>query len=139
MSVRVYVPVTAAALAELVEQGRLPGPLDAHAVTDELRASWPDGDDEQWEYAALAAAADEAWQARGSGALRRHVVAADVASVEPREDREGEVTGVRVVGDLVWKRVAAAHVDTDDLVSGPDPDGGPELAWFATQEISTLL
>ncbi|QIX28600.1 hypothetical protein ncot_04555 [Nocardioides sp. JQ2195] len=132
---RVYLPVTPGALAELVEQGRLAGPLDAHAVTEELRAAWPDGDDEQWEYAALAAAADESWQTRGSAARRRHVVAADVASVESRGD---EVTGVRVVGDLVWKHVAAAHVDTVDLAEDPDDDG-PELAWFATQEIADLV
>lgn len=136
MSTRVYVPVTAGALAELVTQGRLPGPLDAHAVTDALRTEWPEGDEEQWEYAALAAAADESWQTRGTEDQRRRVIAADVASVEPRGN---EVTGVRVVTDLVWKHVAAAHVDTDDLAAGPDQDGGPELAWFATQEIADLV
>lgn len=135
MSTRVYLPVTADQLAELVAEGRLPGPLDAHAVTDALRAAWPEGDDEQWEYAALSAAADDAWRRRAADDRRRRVIAADVNAVEP--DTES-VTGVRVGGDLVWKHVAAAHVDTDDLVTGPDDDGGPELAWFATQEISTI-
>lgn len=137
MSTRVYLPLTSSALAVLVAEGRLPGPLDAHAATDALQAQWPEGDDEQWEYAALAAAADESWQARsGDDRPRRHVVAADVNAVE---SRDGELTAVRVTGDLVWKRVAAAHVDTEDLASGPDEDGGPELAWFATQEIADLV
>src|ERR1700754_733207 len=84
MSVRVYVPVTTSGLAALVADGRLSGPFRAHAVTPELRVSWPEADDESWEYAALmaAAAGSAAWG--GSGARpRRAVVAADVPGFEP--------------------------------------------------------
>lgn len=136
MSTRVYLPLTSTGLAALVADGRLTGPLRAHAVTELLRAEWPEGDQEQWEYAALAAAAEESWSTRGEGDRpRRQVVAADVADVRPGE---GELTAVVVSGDVRWKHVAAAHVDVDDLTAAPDEDG-PELAWFATQEIADLF
>lgn len=144
MSVRVYVPVTAEDLATLVGEGRLAGPRAAHAVTAELRAAWPEADEDSWEYAALMAAAVASRSAgdQPDGA-RRRVVAADVARVEPAErlgggggadDGEGDPTLVAVPGDVVWKGVAAAHVDTDD---GADDDD--DLAWFATQEIAALV
>ena len=113
MSVRVYLPVTSSGLASLVAEGRLDGPFRAHAVTDELRAEWADGDEEAWEYAALMAAAATSAGLRGTGDTpRRYVIAADVP----------------------LKNVAAAHVDTADH-AGDDED----LAWFATQEIAHLL
>ncbi|WP_425571838.1 DUF6912 family protein, partial [Nocardioides dubius] len=56
MSHRVYLPLDLDRLARLVSDRSLPGPLTAHAVTDALIAAWPDGDQEGWEYAALAAA-----------------------------------------------------------------------------------
>ena len=134
MSVRVYVPVTSSALADLVREGRLEGPLRAHAVTDVLREEWPDADEESYEFSALLAAGESSWGMRtAEDRPRRHVVAADVAAVVGVAD---EVTLVDVVGDLVWKRVAAAHVDTEDW-DGVDFDD--DLAWFATQEIAGLL
>ncbi|WP_067429221.1 DUF6912 family protein [Nocardioides jensenii] len=137
MSTRIYVPLNRDQLARLVEDSRLAGPLDAHAVTDDLRSAWPEGDSEEWEYAALSAAGDESWQHRGGGA-RRIVIAADVTTVEAR-DLAGEPTAVRAPGDLVWKHVAAAHVDTDDQTADADGVVVAELAWFATQEIADLL
>jgi hypothetical protein len=132
--VRVYVPVGVEDLAVLVAEGRLVGPLRAHAVTDELRAQWPEADDDSWEYAALMAAGAAS---RPSPAGRRRVVAADVSQVEsPGVDDRGDddPTAVRLPGDVTWKGVAAAHVDT---VDGADEDD--DLAWFATQEIAHLL
>jgi len=129
VSTRVYLPVSADQLAALVTEGRLAGPLHAHAVTDGLRESWPEADDDSWEYAALMAAAAAS---RTSGAGRRRVVAADVAQVEPGDDEDP--TSVRLPGDLTWKAVAAAHVDPAD---GVDED--EDLAWFATQEIAHLI
>ncbi len=127
MSVRVYLPVGADQLATLVAQRRLPGPCRAHAVTDVLRADWPEGDEEAWEYAALMAAAAD------SGPGRRRVVAADVGAVVECASAD-EPTRVEVPHDVVWKQVAAAHVDTEDG-AGDDDD----LAWFATQEIPGLV
>ena len=133
MSVRVYVPVTSRVLATLVAEGRLSGPLRAHAVTGALRDGWPEADEESWEYAALmAAAADSAalWQA--GDVPRRYVVAADVPAADPVPGEDP--TLVDVAADVVWKNVAAAHVDTVD-----DADEDDDLAWFATQEIRHLL
>ena len=132
MSVRVYVPVTSSVLASLVAEGRLPGPLRAHAVTEALRTGWPEGDDESWEYAALMAAAADSAEQRGSeDRPRRYVVAADVPGVEPVPGEDP--TLVDVAADVVWKNVAAAHVDTAD-----DADEDDDLAWFATQEMQYL-
>lgn len=133
MSTRVYVPLTSSGLAALVREGRIEGPFRAHAVTDELRAEWPEGDEEEHEYAALMAAGAASLALRGSGdAPRRHVVAADVPAATPVPGEDP--TLVEVTADVPWRHVAAAHVDTTDGASEDD-----ELAWFATQEIRGLV
>lgn len=132
MRMRVYVPMTSSSLASLVADGRLAGPFRAHAVTGTLRADWPDGDDESWEYAALMAAAADSTGLRDEGdAPRRFVLAADVPAFAEVAD-EGP-TLVAVDADVSWGDVAAAHVDTED-----DADEDDDLAWFATQEIAHL-
>lgn len=137
MSVRVYVPLTSSGLAALVAEGRLDGPLRAHAVTDTLRQVWAGADDEELEYAALVAAGDASWAARGPGDRpRRHVVAADVPAVADVGD-PGDPSAVDVAADVPWKRIASAHVDTDDQPEGETPDD--DLAWFATQEVAGLV
>lgn len=154
MTVRVFVPVTSSGLAALVADGRLSGPLRAHAVTDAIREVWPEGSDEEWEYAAQAAAGVDSLALRGDGDQpRRLVLAVDVPDVAPLA-HESEPTLVEVTADVPWKRVASAHVDVVDLpaaavaayLSGeelPDEVDGVEidhdLAWFATQEIRTLV
>jgi hypothetical protein len=137
VSERVYVPVTSTSLAALVAEGRLAGPLRAHAVTAALRDGWPEADEESWEYAALMAAAADSAAARGSNdAPRRYVLAVDVPAVTPAPGEDP--TLVDVAADVVWKNVASAHVDTADWgPAGPDEDD--DLAWFATQEIRFLL
>lgn len=133
MSTRVYVPLTSSGLADLVDSGTITGPVLAHAVTDDLRDGWADGDDEQWEYAALQVAGDHSAQLRGAADLpRRYVVAADVRRVEPVAG--DDPTLVVVPDDLAWSQVASAHVDTED-----DARAGDDLAWFARQEIPGLL
>lgn len=123
MTIRVYIPLTSAGLAGLVAEGRIPGPVDAHA---------PEGDDEGLEYDALMAAADASWSMRADGDLaRRYVVAADVGEVRPGDG--GEPTSVSLEHDVTWKNIASAHVDTEDY-----PGDDRDLAWFATQEISDL-
>ncbi|MCW2794955.1 hypothetical protein [Nocardioides sp.] len=132
MTSRVYIPATSALLVRLVAEGRLDGPFRAHAVTDELRSDWADGDEESWEYAALMAAAAGSVALRSGGdAPRRCVIAADVPSVVPVAG--DDPTLVEVTADVPWKNVAAAHVDLVD-----DADEDDDLAWFATQEIAHL-
>ncbi|NYG56667.1 DUF6912 family protein [Nocardioides perillae] len=148
MSTRVYVPVTATGLAALVADGRLAGPLRAHAVTPALAEAWAaaggGSDEEELELVALEAAADASWHARGpADPPRRHVVAADVPAVEGLLTNgvdPDDPSLVEVTADIPWKRIASAHVDTEDRTAGPD-GGAPDdaLAWFATQEIRDLL
>lgn len=135
MSERVYLPLTEAGLARLVADGRLEGPLSAHAVTPALRDAWPDGDEEQWSWGALMAAAGASRAGRGPGdRSRRLVVAADVPGWQPDPGEDDDPTRVLVAADVPWRGVAAAHVDAAD-----DADDDEELAWYATQEIRRLV
>lgn len=125
---RVYVPVSAVALSDLVASTRLPGPLAAHGVTAALRDAWPEADAEEAEYAALMAAAAGSRDADG----RRRVVAVDATSVRELAD-EADPTLVELDHGVSWAQLAAAHVD---LQGGAGDD--EDLAWFATQEIADL-
>ncbi len=136
MSVRVYVPLTSSLLERLVSEGRLAGPLRAHAVTEALSTAWPEGDEDGWEYAALMAAAAASTALRGAtDRSRRYVLAADVPSVV--EVSAEDPTLVDVAADVPWKNVAAVHADTEDREASCDEDD--DLAWFATQEIAHRL
>lgn len=129
MSTRVYLPTTLATLASYVEAGEAgPAPLAAHAVTEDLRDAWPDASDEEWEYAALGAAADAC---TGS---RRVVLAADVERVNAAADPD-DPTAVTLEQPVPMRLVAAAQAD---LKEG-DAEAGEELCWFAAQEIPDLL
>lgn len=131
MTVRVYVPATSSELARLVADRTSPGPLPAHAVTGALVAEWSDADDEQWEYAALMAAAAASRDRRAEGdRSRRYVLVADVPTAEAVAAEDP--TQVEIAG-LEWTELAAAHVDLADDVADDE-----DLAWFATQEIDGL-
>lgn len=136
MTLRVYVPTTHAGLGALVETGRMPGPLAAHAVTEALRREWPEADDEQAEYAALmAAAATSRELAAATGERRRTVLAADVADeVVVTVISDVDPTLVTLTADVSWRQVGAALLDAADDAADDD-----DLAWFATQEIAGLL
>jgi hypothetical protein len=144
VTVRVYVPATLEALARYVEDGGIgPSPVHAHAVTEWLRESWPDADEEEWAYAALMAAADDsaallADSPRDSGTgderPRRVVVVAEVPGVT--EDRESTV--VSVDSAVAMRLVRAVHADTDD-VDPAAPEALGDLGWYAVQEIPALL
>lgn len=157
MTVRVFVPTTSARLTAMVRDGGLSGPFRAHAVTPALQEAWPDGDVEEWEYAAQAAAAVASLAAREQDDRpRRLVVAVDVPGVAALH-APADPTLVEVSADVPWKRIASAHVDVDDLsdavvaaylaedaeaalpamVDGVEIDH--DLAWFATQEIRRLV
>jgi hypothetical protein len=136
MSVRVYVPLTRDGLAQALAEGRIAGPFRAHAVTTALVEAWPEGDDEEHAYAAMAAAAQASWELRTpDDTPRRYVVAADVADVVPVADEDP--TLVEVTHDLPWRKVASAHVDLEDITDADLDDA--DLAWHATQEIAALV
>jgi hypothetical protein len=158
VSTRVYVPCSITGLKEIVVAGGIgPVPVHAHAVTDEVRATVPDGAEEEWEYAVLnAAAQDSVGLLTDDDPPRRVVVVAEAGSVTPGSD--GSLVEVDEVVPL--RQVVAVHVDGDDAAevvaaartAWVDAESGDaaaaavvercldhELAWFATQEIGDLV
>jgi hypothetical protein len=158
--VRVYVPSSSDRLDEVVEHGLRPAPFLAHAVTDAMRELWPDGGEEDWEYAAAAAAAHASIGLLDHGeAPRRVVVVADVPSVRPMRSAD-DPTVVEVPEAVPFRRVAAVLADDDgaredvaaavrlwsaaqegdaDAVRAVERCQDHELGWWATQEIGELL
>jgi hypothetical protein len=167
--VRIYLPATTTVLRRLVDEGRLPGPHTAFAVSPQLRrfyaVSDADADTEELEYAALLAAARASLRLLDvdpTATRRRAVVAADVAdgAVTPMDDPHVEPGAVRTEADIRIQDVASAHLDesdaeddvraavavvleadlgSEDSQFAVDQAEGHELAWYATQEIGPLL
>jgi hypothetical protein len=143
MSVRVYVPTTLAGLTNSVADGGIgPTPVHAHAVTGWLRESWPEADQEEWEYAALTAAADDAatllaGEEAGDVRPRRVVLVAEVDDVT----EDAESTSVSVDSAIAMRLVQAVHADTEDLDPGSLSDHTTlgDLGWFGVQEIEDLI
>lgn len=113
MTVRVYLPSTLPTLAGAWTAEQLPD------VAERLVAPEPT---EEAEYDALLAAAEQSADLLAGlpdGSRRRVVVVAEAS---------GEDAQVR------WSDVVAVHVD---LADDADPEG--DLAWFATQEVGSIL
>ena len=166
---RVYLPATTSVLRTLVDDGALPGPHTAFAVTPQLRdfyeLSDAEADTEELEYAALLAAARASLRLLDIDpmAIRRRVVlAADVpdAAVTPLDDPDTDRGAVRVTADVRVQDVASAHIDgadaeddvraavnvvleadlgSEDAQFVVDQAEGHELAWYARQEIGPAL
>lgn len=115
MTIRAYLPLTLALLAEQHAQGEF-------LATDEVVVATED--DEEAEYDALMTAAESS-AVLLSGAGRRVVVVAEL-------DKAPEPGWT-----IPLKRVVAVHADTEDRPADADPDD--DLGWFATQEIPFLL
>jgi hypothetical protein len=167
--VRVYLPATTSVLRTLVDEGALPGPHTVFAVTPQLREFYErsdaEADVEELEYAALLGAARASLRlidVDPTAARRRVVVAADVpdAAVRPIDDVDTDRGAARVDADVRIRDVASAHIDgaeaeddvraavnvvleadlgSEDAQFVVDQAEGHELAWYATQEIGTLL
>lgn len=115
---RVYVSATLVDLRALATGEAVSAPV-AYAATRSLAAEYPEADEEELEFAAMMAAAEDC---SGDTAI---VIAADV------EATEGSTPGVvEAVGDVVLDRVASFHVG---------PSAADELGWYATQELSDLI
>lgn len=160
---RVYLPVTMPDLAAGVASGEFTGPRLAFAVTPALREWYAGGDAEELEYAATTDAARHCLRllvADPAAPPRRVVVVAEVADAAVTQHRDVHPAAVALSVAVLLKDVVAVHVD--DAVAGPDvqaaaaasaaADAGDadagftvdtvedhELAWYATQEIATLL
>lgn len=160
MSVRVYLPSSPALLRDLLVSGGLgPPPLLAHAVTAELRAALPDAGEEEWEYAALTAAAqDSLGLLHEEDLARRVVVVAEAGVVVPVTGAEPSL--VEVEEAIPLRDVAAVHRDSPEAEqavadarsawpAAHDGDAAAlaaveacldhELGWYATQEIGDLV
>jgi hypothetical protein len=120
----VYLPATTTVLRTLVDDGRLPGPHTAFAVTPALRefyaVSEAEADAEELEYAALLTAARASLRLLDidpTAARRRVVLAADVPDTavkvrdDPARDPDNDRGTVRVTGDIGLRDVASAHID----------------------------
>jgi hypothetical protein len=165
---RVYLPSTIPALAELLRTGEVgPAPVRGFAVTPALREWYSSGDIEELEYVALMHAARKSLRllAADPGAPRRRVVIAAELPDSVLTGRNGhngfdEPALVRIDTAVALRDIVSAHVDDPSAVSeiaaavsalaaadAGDEDArfavdgaeGYELQWYATQEIADLL
>ena len=154
---RVYVPSTLRRLRAVVTADGLgPAPFAAHTVTRGVRAELPDAGEEEWEYAASAAAAQTSVSLlTDQDPPRRVVIAVDVSVA--RETGADDVTLVEIDDVVPMRRVAAVLVDAADAEEDvaaarrARAEGSPdaerllercldhELGWWATQEVAALL
>jgi hypothetical protein len=166
---RVYLPSTLPALAELVRAGSVgPPPVHGFAVTPALREWYSSGDMEELEYVAMTKAARKSLRllsADPAAPTRRVVLAAELAGeqavvVSTGSNGFAEPALVQITHPVELRDIVSAHVD--DLAAGAEiaaavaalaaadagdedakfmVDGaeGYELQWYATQEIADLL
>jgi hypothetical protein len=160
VSTRVYVPSSTGRLRDLLVSGGLgPVPILAHAVTDDLREALREVGEEEWEYDALMAAAQDSLGVIGEDDRPLRVVvvahAGSVTTVEAGEESLVEVGVVIPIADVV-----AVHVDSEEAAdavadarrcwaAAQDGDAEAqealercldhELGWYATQEIPDLV
>lgn len=157
---RVYLPTTLTRLAEVMASGGIgPAPFAAYAVTERLKTDLADVGEEEWEYAAMSAAAQAAVGLLGDeDEPRRVVIALDAPGVVPVVGAEDALVEVQEV--VKTTHVAAVHVDSPDAAvdvraaaeAWPEAEAGDqtaqetvdrcldhELGWFAAQEIGELL
>ncbi len=113
---RGYCPLPAPALADLLADGTLPGPLRACVVDPDWRAGAPEVDEEQWEYEAQEAAAAALADPRGV------VLAVDLTLPAATPVVDGWVD---VPGPIALDAVAAVLT--------------ADLAWYGVQELPALL
>jgi hypothetical protein len=161
---RIYLPATLPLLSAALDAGQFE-PAVAYAVTPALREWYIEGDIEELEYAAAAAAARAslhllAGASSGEVPARRVVVAADVPDAAARPAPDLSRAAVRLGAPVPLSQVASAHVDTanarDDVrralgalaaAEGGDEDArfvvdsveDHELAWYAAQELAVLI
>lgn len=166
---RVYVPATLPALAQLLATGSLAPPVPAYAVTELLR-TWADAsgpsDEEELELVALSEAARGSLRllaADPAGTQRRLVLAADAPDQAVRVDEASDASSpgqvvVTAAVPVAWVR--AVHLDevgaeaavrvAATAVGEADADDPAaeavvarlddhELLWYAVEELPGLL
>jgi hypothetical protein len=162
---RVYLPSTLPALAELLRTGQIgPAPVRGYAVTPALREWYSSGDLEELEYVAMVHAARESLRllSEDSAAPRRRLVlAAEIADGQVLTGSGfDEPALVTVTVPVRMTDVVSGHADDEAATAeiaeaveavraaeGGDEDArfvvdgaeGNELLWYATQELADLV
>jgi hypothetical protein len=157
---RVYLPSTLPALADLLAKGEAGPPVRAFAVTPALREAYASGDDEELEYVAMLAAARQSLRLLAGdprAPRRRVVIAADVPDREVRWNAyDDDPATVLLDAPVPLTALASGHIDTaaaepdvaaaaaatgaadagdEDAAFTVDSAEGHELAWYAVQEL----
>ena len=120
---RVYLPSTLPALADLLAKGEAgPPPVRAFAVTPALREAYAIGDDEELEYVAMLAAARQSLRLLADdprAPQRRVVLAADVPDGDVRWNAYDDEPATVVLGAPVpLAALVSGHIDA--AAAGPD-------------------
>jgi hypothetical protein len=159
---RVYLASTLPALADVLREGAVgPAPVHGFAVTPALREAYASGDEEELEYIAMLAAARESLRllhASPDAPRRRVVLAADAEATWIAYDDEpaavvitdpvplaalasGHIDDAEAADDVAAAAgaIAAADMGDEDAEFTVDGAEGHELAWYATQELKTLI
>ncbi|HEY6934571.1 MAG TPA: hypothetical protein VI452_14320 [Marmoricola sp.] len=134
MSTRVWLPAIVDDLRQWWTDREVP-PVAGHAVTRAVQESWPEAAEEEWEYAVLLAAADDA-AAMLPAPGPRVVVVVEADGVEP-----GEGSAVRLTAPVPWRRLAAVLADPPgtQVPANAPADELPDLGWYAVQEVPALV
>ncbi len=162
---RVYLPSTLSAVAELLRTGEMgPGPVRGFTVTPALREWYSSGDIEELEYVALMHAAKASLRllsADPKAPRRRVVLAVELPDVQVVADSGFEEPGLaHIPGPVLIRDVASGLVDdltataeiAEAIAALPAADAGDEdarfvvdgaegheLQWYATQELGDLM
>lgn len=134
VQIRVYVPLTVAALRRLGTNGQLESaPFTAYAVTNDLRREHPNADEEELEFLAFTDAS-----ASTTGAGPAPVVAAADVDADVVTDLlapAAAVSAVRVAAAVPRRQVASFHVADP----GSGSDGPPDYSWYDATELDGVL
>lgn len=133
---RIYLPLNASRLRDLVQGRALPGaPLAAFAVTGRLERSMPLSDEEEWEYAALCEALEAASGLRERADAKRVVAAADVDPewVTATSGADDALSAVEVSETVPLRCIASFHID--EL---PGAEGAEDLLWYDATELDEV-
>lgn len=160
---RIYIPVLLSTLRDVVREGTVtPRGGVVFAVTADLRAEYPDADDDELEYLAMSDAATACLRLLAAAGPAepplRVVIAADVPEVTPASDRDR--AAATVVGAVPWRAVAAVHLDDrtaadvvraaaqvvdqadlgdDDAEFAVGSAQDIDLSWYAPSEVAYLM
>lgn len=130
--VRVYVPLDPATLATLGQTGELgPAPVAGHSALAPSTRPGIGNDDEEREYAAWSAAAEDAADRAADGG-RRVIASADVDAAVVQRGAPDD-TAVELDSVVALPRIASFHIDEE-------PGGEvSDLLWYDVTELDDVV